>query len=246
MDPIIIIPARYGSTRLPGKALHYIAGRMLIEHTVNAARRTGLRIFVATDDDRIAAAAGAVGCDFVMTGECENGTERCAEAAWLLHHNGPVINWQGDSPLVPAEWIPGLLAALEEGVSVATPVQLCSSDHARWIRDDFAAGKPGATTTAISHDFRALYFSKAPVPSRGPYWLHIGIYAYTAAALRAYGRGQTPLEQSEQLEQLRFLERGIQIGCVAVNGPPIWEVNNFHDIRIVERMMEERDVSVRR
>lgn len=246
MDPIVIIPARYGSTRLPAKALHNLHGKPLIHHTAQAALRTGLPVFVATDDERIRDAAVAAGVGAIMTSrDHENGTERCAEAAHWLDHDGPIVNWQGDSPLVPPDWIHALVEAIEEGAHVATPVQRCPMTSARQIRADYCRREPGATTTALDSRGDAIYFSKAPIPSGGPFWLHVGIYAYSAAALAAYGNEPSVLEKSEKLEQLRFLERGVPIRCVPFDGPPIWEVNNFHDIRIVEKMMEERDEVIR-
>ena len=246
MRAIVIIPARYGSVRLSGKPLLHFAGRTLIEHTWLAAIGTGLNVWVATDDERIRADCLRFGASVVMTGECSNGTERCAEAAEHLGHIGPVVNWQGDSPLVPASWIPALLEPLGRGDAwVTTPVQRCSVQQGDLIRTDYLRGDPGATTVAIDDRFDALYFSKAPIPSSGPFWLHVGIYAYAREALAQYGRELGRLEMSEKLEQLRFLERGLNVRCVPVDGPHVWEVNNFHDIRIVERMMEERRAVVR-
>lgn len=244
--PTIIIPARYGSTRLPGKMLCALAGKPVIHHTIEAARRTGLPVILATDDERIAEVGKALGVRVAFTGDCANGTERCARAAVAFNVDGPVVNWQGDSPLVPADWIRALLAALEEDdCGVSTPVQLCTDAQARGLRDDFLRGTPGGTAAVVDSLFRALYFSKAPVPLRGPFYLHVGVYAYSRQALARYGRKPTPLEQSERLEQLRFLERGIGIQCVPVSGDPIWEVNNFADLAIVERLMGARDATVR-
>lgn len=236
-EPVIIIPARYGSTRLRGKPLLMIAGTSLIEHVWRAACQTGLRVVVATDDRRILNCVETFGGEVRMTGRCQNGTERCAELAAELGLEGPVVNWQGDSPLVPRDWIEDLLAALEEGAQVATPVQHCTVGQERELRMEHASGNPGATCAVFNERFEALYFSKSPVPSRGPFWLHVGMYAYRADVLRLYGRESTPLECSERLEQLRFLERGIGMKCVPVPGDPVWEVNNFSDVAIVERML---------
>lgn len=248
MTATIIIPARYGSERLRGKPLLHLAGKPLIHHVIHAADKTGLPVYVATDDDRIRDIVGAEAC-VIMTGECANGTERCAEAATLLGITGPVVNWQGDSPLIPADWIPPLLAALDEdGIGVATPVQRCNGRQARELQMEHAAGMPGGTCAVFDRKGRAIYFSKAPIPSRGPFWLHIGLYAYTGAALASYGRQADaggPLEQSERLEQLRFLERGIGIQCVPVGGEPVWEVNNPSDLAIVERMLTGDDAAMR-
>lgn len=242
----VIIPARWGSVRLPGKPLLQINGRTVLEHTWRAAMETGLPVWIATDDPRIEAEADRLGARWMPTSECENGTERCAEAARRLALDGPVVNWQGDSPLIPPFWVHELLATLElRGADVATPVQLCTSEQSALLRREFARQTPGGTTVAMNERFDALYFSKAPVPSGGPLWMHVGLYAYTEEALQQYGRQPGALERSERLEQLRFLERGQTVCCMAVEGFPVWEVNNFADLAIVERMMGERDGVVR-
>lgn len=248
MQATIIIPARYGSSRLPGKPLLQFAGSTLLEHTWRAACRTGLPVWIATDDSRIVDEAKRIDACCIMTGECENGTERCADAARKLNLAGPIVNWQGDSPLVPPDWIPALLESLAQTqthADVVTPVQRCDGAQARQLRQEFALGTPGGTAVAMTENFDALYFSKAPIPAGGPLWLHVGIYAYTRAALARYGRRRGTLEQSERLEQLRFLERGDTIRCVPFGGPPVWEVNHFADLRIVEQMMEDRREALR-
>lgn len=246
MKAIIIIPARWGSSRFPGKPMEQFAGASLIEHTWRAARKTRLEVAIATDSEAILEHANGFGASVIMTGECNNGTERCAEAARLIGWEGAVVNWQGDSPMVPPQWIAALLDRLDgQECHIATPVQQCSDAQSRMLRADCLAGVPGGTTAALAIDFRALYFSKAVIPSRGPHWLHIGIYAYSALALTNYGREEGRLEKAEQLEQLRFIEKGLDIHCVPVEGPPIWEINNPGDVAIVERMMEERNGSVR-
>lgn len=240
-DPVIIIPARYGSARYPGKPLAQIAGKPLIAHVLAAATRTGYPVYVATDDARIAEAVMAHGGAAVMTGPCNNGTERCAAAARLIGATGPVINWQGDSPLVPPHWIDYLLGELHmSGAGIATPVQRCSPEQASALRHEYLSQAPGGTVAVLDAAFRAIYFSKAPVPLQGPWWLHVGIYAYSPEALAAYGTEEGVLERSERLEQLRFLEKGVTIQCVPVDGPPIWEVNNPGDVATVAAHMGAR------
>jgi 3-deoxy-manno-octulosonate cytidylyltransferase (CMP-KDO synthetase) len=246
VSAIVVIPARYASTRFPGKPLARFAGASLIEHTWKAASRTGLPVIIATDSLMIADEARRFGAKCIVTGAAANGTERCAIVAKSICHEGPVINWQGDSPLVPAHWIPALLSTLAEGdCAVATPVQLCRQEQIDRIKHASLCGEPTATLAVLSSDFRALFFSKAVIPYRGPWWLHVGIYAYQPEALAQYGRHEGILEASEQLEQLRFLERGLTIRGVPVDGPPIWEVNHPADVGTVERMMGERDGSLR-
>lgn len=246
MGGTIIIPARYASSRLPGKPLLKFAGRSLVEHTWRAACRSGLDVLIATDDERIMDEAARFGARAVMTGQCRNGTERCAAVAERLGLTGPIVNWQGDAPLISPDWPHALLEALRAGNPTATPVQLCTAEQARMLRGQFVSGRPGGTTAAMGCDFRALYFSKAPVPHGGAIWLHIGLYAYTADALALYAALRPGLlEQAEGLEQLRFLENGLPIQCLPVTGKPVWEVNRMEDIRIVERMMEERGETLR-
>lgn len=245
-EPLIIIPARYGSSRFPGKPLVPIAGKPLIEHTWRAAKRTGLPVLVATDSSRIFRACERFGADVIETGSCNNGTERCAEAALDVGHTGPVINWQGDSPLTDPRWIPLMLAMLEEQrAQVVTPIMRPRGEDSDRIRFEGRMGRPGATTAVVDTAFRALYFSKAVIPSRGPLWLHIGLYAYTAEALACYGGEEGDLERTEQLEQLRFVERGCRVLCVPVEPAPLWEVNNPDDVAIVERLMGDRNGAVR-
>jgi 3-deoxy-manno-octulosonate cytidylyltransferase (CMP-KDO synthetase) len=244
MQPLVIIPARYGSSRLNGKPLLKLAGKPLIQHTIEAAKRTGWQVIVATDHSEIYELAKRSATHAVMTGECANGTERCAWAAKVLGWTGPVINWQGDSPLVPADWVKDLYDAVIDGADVATPVQLCTSRQAAQIRRDAMRGVAGATTVAMRPDSCAHYFSKSPIPFAGALWLHVGVYAYSAEALDGYGRTPSPNEKAEGLEQLRLLDNRIEIQCVPVVGSPIWEVNNFEDLAIVERLMGERDATV--
>jgi len=234
----IIIPARYGSTRFPGKPLALLHGKPLIEHVWRAATKTGLPVHVATDNTRIYDTVTTLGGNAVMTEACNNGTERCADAAQLLDIKGTIINWQGDSPLVPAQWIYDLVLCLEDSAAdVATPVQQCTPRQSRDLRMDFIAGQPSGTCAVCDLAFQALYFSKAPVPTRGPWFMHVGVYAYRREALDRYGTEESLLERSEKLEQLRFVEMGLRIQCLLCTGEPIWEVNNPADIAKVEFLM---------
>jgi len=235
----IIIPARIGSSRLAGKMMIDLAGSPLIAWTVRAALKTKLRVVVATDNNQIAEAATDAGAEIIMTGHCNNGTERCAEAARKLGLKGVVVNWQGDSPLVPPEWAVALAKAVNLGQPVTTPVQLCSTKQTHAMKADFFCRQPGGTFAAFDENFDALYFSKSPIPYGGPHWLHVGMYAYTVEALQEYGTNASTLEKSEKLEQLRWLEKGGRIVCLPMDGKPIWEVNNAADIRIVEGALRE-------
>lgn len=242
MNPVVIIPARWASSRFPGKPLADLGGQTVLSSTWNAARKTGWPVIIATDDTRIFEEAERIGATVKMTGECGNGTERCAEVLQTLQGYDVVVNWQGDSPMVPADWAQALVEVMtyEPDCAVATPVQRCSAGQLALMRQDQIIGRAGATCAVLDGDWRALYFSKAVVPFRGPHWLHVGLYAYRTGALRAYGRRAGILEASEGLEQLRFLERGISVRAVPVDGDPIWEVNHPDDISIVRSKMELR------
>lgn len=245
---LIIIPARDGSTRFPGKPLAMLRGRdgasrPLIEWVWRAACAAAppASVVVATDTARIADCVSGLGGQAVMTSaNARNGTERCAEAYTLLGRKVDVVlNLQGDSPLVPPAHIAAVAAAFTDPeVCVATPYVLCDDAMSRTLRDHYAAGRIGGTCVTLREDGCALYFSKAPIPHGAQSLrLHIGLYGYRPQALLDYARsGPTPLELAEGLEQLRYLEAGQQVRMVEVHQPPggIWEVNNPEDVPLVE------------
>lgn len=260
MPVAIVIPARYASSRYPGKPLAELRGpdgvaRTLIRRSWDAACRvSGIdRVVVATDDDRIRAAAEDFGAEVVMTSvDARNGTERCAEALTVMGGDFDiVVNLQGDAPLTPAWFVEDLVAGLRAapGADVATPVLRCDADALASFREDRRAGRVGGTTAVFRADHTALYFSKEVIPySDGidgrdgttPVFHHVGVYAYRPAALTAYGALPTgPLETLEGLEQLRFLEHGHSILCVEVEarGRQFWELNNPEDVPRIEAML---------
>ena len=261
MSVTIVIPARYASTRYPGKPLVPLRGadgvaRTLIEWTWLAGKSVrGIdRLVVATDDDRIAADCARIGAEVVMTSvDCANGTERCADA--LARMGGPqpdiVVNLQGDAPLTPPWFIEDLVAALraDPEAGVATPVLRCDGRTLSAFREDRRAGRVGGTTAVFGARGRALYFSKEVIPYTGrdyaddaatPVFHHVGVYAYRPAALSVYNDlAQGPLEQLEGLEQLRFLEHGHDVLCVEVEGRGrhFWELNNPEDVSRIESIL---------
>lgn len=261
MDACIIIPARYASTRYPGKPLATLTGasgtaRSLIERSVMAARAASqgqIPIYVATDDDRIAAESGRIGADVIMTSEsCRNGTERVAEAVAKAGITAEiVVNLQGDAPLTPAWFVEDLIAALRAApdADIATPVLRCDGRALNGLLADRRAGRVGGTTAVFGPTKRALYFSKEVIPFTAatyaddaptPVFHHVGVYAYRPAALRAYATWLPgPLEDLEGLEQLRFLEQGRQVLCVevAARGHQFWELNNPSDVDVIEAML---------
>jgi 3-deoxy-manno-octulosonate cytidylyltransferase (CMP-KDO synthetase) len=261
MRAVIIIPARYASTRFPGKPLAPLRGPdgvslTLIRRCWDAARRAAgiARVIIATDDRRIAAHAEDFGAEVAMTDAAlRNGTERCAAAADALGLTEEiVVNLQGDAPLTPPDFIEAVIAELrnDAAVDVATPVLRCDPEALSRLREDRAAGRVGGTTAVFGRDRRALYFSKEVIPYSDaidldagpiPVFHHVGLYAYRRAALEAYGGwAPGPLETLEGLEQLRFLENGAAIRCVEVEGRgrAFWEVNNAVDVARVEAALQ--------
>jgi len=179
MSVLIVIPARYASTRYPGKPLVALTGatgqkQSLIERSWRAASAvSGVdRVVVATDDDRIREAAEGFGAEVVMTSEaCANGTERCAEAhAALGGGYDIVVNLQGDAPLTPHWFVEGLVQGLKDNpnAEIATPVLRCDGATLNSLLGDRKAGRVGGTTAVFGADNQALYFSKEVVPYTGP------------------------------------------------------------------------------
>lgn len=262
MSVLIVIPARYASTRYPGKPLVPLKGasgaeKSLIHRSWEAAQAVAgdLRIVVATDDARIRDAAEGFGAEVVMTSEnCQNGTERCAEAFDALGGGFEiVVNLQGDAPLTPAWFIEDLVAdlSIHPVAEVATPVLRCDGRALNSLLQDRRDGRVGGTTAVFGIDRNALYFSKEVIPYTGqpfadadqtPVFHHVGVYAYRPSALAAYPRWEAgPLEGLEGLEQLRFLERGVPVLCTEVDarGRQFWELNNPQDVPRIEAMLAE-------
>ena len=258
MTVLIAIPARYASTRYPGKPLVELNGpdgrKTLIRRSWEAAMavRGADRVVVATDDTRIADHATSFGAEVVMTSiTCQNGTERCAEVAAQLPGHDIVVNLQGDAPLTPAWFVEDLVAGLraDPQAEIATPVLRCEGAMLAKLLDDRRHGRVGGTTAVFGTGGRGLYFSKEVIPYTGrsyadaeptPVFHHVGVYAYRPAALAAYpGWPIGPLEQLEGLEQLRFLENGRAVLCVEVSaqGRQFWELNNPSDVAVIEAMM---------
>ena len=260
MGVLIVIPARYESTRYPGKPLVQLKGangtaRSLIERSWRAAKEvSGVeRVVVATDDVRIAEACEGFGGDVVMTSStCANGTERCAETLRILDGGYDlVVNLQGDAPLTPPWFIEDLIKELRNtpDADVATPVLNCSGDMLANLLSDRAESRVGGTTAVFSRTRAGLYFSKEVIPftterygsdDPTPVYHHVGVYAYRPTALSAYPSWPTGrLENLEGLEQLRFLEQNQTILCVEVSarGREFWELNNPEDVTKLEQMM---------
>jgi 3-deoxy-manno-octulosonate cytidylyltransferase (CMP-KDO synthetase) len=248
---IVVIPARYGSSRFPGKPLATIAGKPMIQHVWEQARKSSAgRVVVATDDARIVDACEAFGADVVLTRADHNsGTDRLAEVATQLGlpADAIVVNVQGDEPLIPPSVIDQVAANLaahpEAGIStLAEPI------------DDVAAlFNPNVVKVSSDVNGLALTFSRAPLPwardalaqSRDqlpegvPYRRHIGIYAYRVGFLHDFvGWGPCWLENTESLEQLRALWNGVRIHVADALEAPPGGVDTPEDLERVKRLLE--------
>jgi 3-deoxy-manno-octulosonate cytidylyltransferase (CMP-KDO synthetase) len=258
VNAVILVPARYASTRYPGKPLVGLKGasgitKPLIHRSVEAARRVrGVSgVYVVTDDDRIADSCHSAQVGVLMTSPgCRNGTERCAEALPQLHDPDLVINFQGDALLTPPNFVEALIDRMGSGdADVATPAMLLRSSEVRALQAEEAAGRVGGTTVVTDSDGLALYFSKRLIPhlpekalsgEMSPARLHVGVYAYRPSALAAYAAlPPVELEELEGLEQLRFLTAGIPVAVVDVEPPEfaLRELNNPEDVGPVEEAL---------
>ena len=243
LKPIIIIPARYNSSRFPGKMLEKLGDKTVIEQTIETGKRTGLPVYVATDNREIASLCNSIGQEYVMTDpDHKNGTERVAEAmVKLIDKKGEeftqefdyVINLQGDSPLIP-NYVFNLmmeeyeqLASHDKDFDVITPTFRMPMETAERFLDCRAEGKAGGTTVVMDKTGRAVYFSKEMIPygadltnirsssEKIPMYYHIGMYAYKPSALFEYSQmEESALERTEGLEQLRFVENGYHVHCM--------------------------------
>jgi 3-deoxy-manno-octulosonate cytidylyltransferase (CMP-KDO synthetase) len=261
----IIIPARFASTRYPGKPLVPLKGRggvakSLIERSWECARSVPdcAGVWVATDDDRIAAEVERFGGKVVMTSpDCANGTERCADAIARIGNVADiVVNLQGDAPLSPPFVVEQLVKRLDSDPDavMATPAVRCSGSVYRHLANDAANGRVGGTTAVFNRHNRALYFSKQILPylppaqrdgAFVPVHLHLGLYAYRPEGLARYNAAEaSQLEQLEGLEQLRFLDLGLPVSIVELD-PLGWdsiELNNPSDVPLIERVLAERGI----
>ncbi len=239
-DVVAIIPARYASSRLPGKPLASIAGQPMIRHVYERTRRARgvARTLIATDDERIAAAVRAFGGDLVMTGTHATGTDRLAEVAAGLDA-AVIVNVQGDLPLLDPEALSACIAAFRDEPGLAMASLMTP------IRDATEFANPNVVKVVCGGDGYALYFSRSPVPfwrgARGdaPFGRrHIGLYAYRRDVLLTLARApRSALECAEELEQLRALERGIRIKMVEVDSAPP-EVDTAEDLERVRCLVE--------
>jgi 3-deoxy-manno-octulosonate cytidylyltransferase (CMP-KDO synthetase) len=239
-DILVLIPARMGSTRLPGKALADIAGEPMIVHVMRRAQEADAGpVVVATDSGAIATAVEKAGGRAVLTrSDHPSGSDRIHEAAGIVdpeRKSAIIVNVQGDRPTLNPADIRAALAALEDpGVDIATV--------AAEIRDEAERTDPNVVkaigTPVGPGRLRALYFTRATAPSgEGPLYYHMGLYAYRRAALDHFvALAPSPLEQREKLEQLRALEAGMRIDIAIVDSAPL-DVNTAAELETARALL---------
>lgn len=245
----VIVPARYQSSRFPGKPLVKIHGKAMVQHVCErAAEAKASRIIVATDDLRIAEVVKGFGGEVCMTrANHQSGTERLAEVAERLsfNDNEVIVNVQGDEPFIPATNI------RQVATNLATRDDCMMSTLATRIDESIDVDNPNAVKVVTDHLGKALYFSRAPIPfdrdgrnvndlstSLDVMWRHIGIYAYRAGYIRQYVAYEaSPLEKIEQLEQLRALWYGDSIHVALANEAPPVGIDTPEDL---QRLLESR------
>jgi 3-deoxy-manno-octulosonate cytidylyltransferase (CMP-KDO synthetase) len=232
MKAVIVIPARWSSSRFPGKPLAMIAGVSLIQRVYERAARSERAdsVYVATDDDRIAAHVEQFGGRVVRPeGVFATGTDRIAASLALFDASYEfVVNVQGDEPLIDVRSIDAVIAALEDGAQMATLACPIESDDEYMSRD--------VVKVVTDLENNALYFSRAPIPygSRVIARRHIGLYGYESRVLRALSEAEpSPLEVAESLEQLRALQNGFKIKVLHTDKPHLG-VDRPEDVLRVE------------
>ena len=246
MNALVIIPARYASTRFPGKPLVKIGNKSMIQRVYEQAVQVVNSVWVATDDHRIEAEVNNFGGSCIMTAETHtSGTDRLAEAITLIPNGmncDVVINVQGDEPFIQAEQIQQLIDLFDdETTQIATLIKPIAHSNDIW--------NPNKPKVVIGNRQQALYFSRSPIPylrgvdenhwlEQHPYFKHIGIYAYRPQVLCALTQlARTPLEIAESLEQLRWLEHGYTIKTTQTNYESL-AVDTPEDLEYILQTME--------
>jgi 3-deoxy-manno-octulosonate cytidylyltransferase (CMP-KDO synthetase) len=249
---VAIIPARYLSNRFEGKPLALIAGKPMIQHVVERARRVELlsRVVVATDDPRIGECVASFGGEYVLTrNDHVSGSDRLAEAAELLDisEHDVVVNIQGDQPLFDAEVVAQVARPLLDDPALPMSTLIYKIIRPEEIND------PNHVKTVFDHNHNALYFSRSPVPfQRNPeegiaptYYKHLGFYAYRKGFLLTFvALPEGEWERFEKLEQLRALEYGYRIKVVLTEHDSI-EVDTPEDLQRVEEYIRKLERSIR-
>lgn len=246
-----VIPARYASTRLPGKPLLDIAGKPMVVHVADKAKQAGaVKIVVATDDERILSAVEVHGYDAVLTrADHVSGTDRIAEVAEQQNwqDDSIIVNVQGDEPLID----PALIIKVAETLADNQQAVMATACHSIHSKQDFL--NPNIVKVVLDKNGNALYFSRAPIPYprdafaadgdipvQMPVYRHIGIYAYRAKFLKQYAQIPTAMiEQYESLEQLRVLYQGFKIAVAVYTGQVAAGVDTESDLKLVRELIEK-------
>lgn len=245
----VVIPARYASTRLPGKPLLDIAGRPMVAWVAERAKQSGAKqVVIATDDNKILLAVEQLGYQALMTrADHVSGTDRIAEVA--LKQAWPddviVVNVQGDEPLIE----PSLIVEVATQLHNSQDAAMATACHAIQKKTDFL--NPNIVKVVLDEKSNAMYFSRAPIPyprdsfaeiglqDNIPAYRHIGIYAYRAKFLKQYASIQpSVLEQIESLEQLRVLHHGYKISVAITNNAPATGVDTQEDLDFVRSIIK--------
>jgi 3-deoxy-manno-octulosonate cytidylyltransferase (CMP-KDO synthetase) len=245
IDTLAVIPARYGSTRLPGKVLISLGGKPMIQRVWERVRQASLvsDVVVATDDERIRSVVQAFGGQAVMTrADHRSGTERVAEVAVARSEAKIVVNVQGDEPLIEPAAIDAAVEAIREDAEVNIATLAVPISNPAEIMD------PNVVKAVLDFDSNALYFSRAPIPwvrdRGGPvharHLKHLGLYAFRRAALLDFATfPHGDLERIEQLEQLRWLENGYRIRVAETEHDSV-SVDVPEDVARVEQLLAQR------
>lgn len=256
----IIIPARYGSTRFPGKPLAQLAGRSVLAHVYELSKQAALgtdtSVHITTDDDRIEEEALRLGASVLRTtADCKTGTDRVMQAASLLDERPDfVINMQGDAPLTPADFLSAIIKAAETtDADIVTPVTQLSWAELDTLRQSKLKTPFSGTTATMNAEGKALWFSKNIIPGMrkedemraastlSPVFRHIGLYGYRLSSLERYAGLPTGVyEELEGLEQLRALENGMSIQCVKVDykgRPSMTGIDSPEDLARAEKLL---------
>jgi 3-deoxy-manno-octulosonate cytidylyltransferase (CMP-KDO synthetase) len=252
---VIVIPARFPSTRLPGKPMVVINGKSMLQRVWMLAKavKNSDEVFIATDDKRIQDHAHSFGAEVIMTDpSCPTGTDRVYAAVSQLSYTPEIIiNFQGDAVLTPPWIIQDLIDAMIQDKNVETATlaaQLTWEKYDELVKSK-ASSKSSGTTVTFDKNCYALYFSKSIIPfvrnkdqnsASSPVFKHIGMYGYRFDALKKFvSLPQTPLEKVESLEQLRLLENGIKIKIVLADtkGKTMWGVDSPEDVNKVEEII---------
>lgn len=238
---VIVIPARYASTRLPGKPLLKVNNKPIIQYVYEAAKKSKLadNVIVATDDERIIEAVEAFKGNVEMTSKDHKcGSDRIREVALRHKEYDYILNLQGDEPQITADVIDKAILALtqDDSADISTLVRIITSKE--------QINNPNCVKCVFDNNNNALYFSRCPIPyernvNEAPYYAHIGIYGYKRDSLiKMTQLSQSPLEKQESLEQLRALQNGMKIKVAIVDLNPVG-IDTIEDYEKFKKLIEK-------